>query len=103
VVVSGHVECHVRVDVRRDVRPRLEGELLVERNPVLEDDVRVDQFVVAFHAERGCRAIGDPQGLNQLKTRVHSLVDRVEGDVAREGYHESRRCSRDTYPESYIT
>jgi len=20
-----------------------------------------------------------------------------------EGYHESRRCSRDTYPESYIT
>ena len=21
----------------------------------------------------------------------------------REGYHESRRCSRDTYPESYIT
>ena len=21
----------------------------------------------------------------------------------REGYHESRKCSRDTYPESYIT
>ena len=24
-------------------------------------------------------------------------------DSGWEGYHESRRCSRDTYPESYIT
>ena len=25
------------------------------------------------------------------------------GSTDWEGYHESRRCSRDTYPESYIT
>ena len=30
--------------------------------------------------------------------QVHVVYDRL-----REGYHESRRCSRDTYPESYIT
>ena len=27
------------------------------------------------------------------------IIDLWEG----EGYHESRRCSRDSYPESYIT
>ena len=26
-----------------------------------------------------------------------------QGVILWEGYHESRRCSRDTYPESYIT
>jgi len=31
-------------------------------------------------------------------SRDHTLV----GPLG-EGYHESRRCSRDTYPESYIT
>jgi len=30
-------------------------------------------------------------------------VDRLRVGALREGYHESRRCSRDTYPESYIT
>ena len=34
-------------------------------------------------------------------SRVVASVDRLT--PAWEGYHESRRCSRDTYPESYIT
>jgi len=34
-------------------------------------------------------------------TCVHITLRVVMYD--REGYHESRKCSRDTYPESYIT
>jgi len=41
------------------------------------------------------------------ESRSHSetkgLYLGVERGGLREGYHESRRCSRDTYPESYIT
>ena len=36
-----------------------------------------------------------------LRVKVLKTFDRLR--VGREGYHESRRCSRDTYPESYIT
>jgi len=32
------------------------------------------------------------------RLRVHTLVGPL-----REGYHEGRRCSRNTHPESYIT
>ena len=44
-----------------------------------------------------------------LITLDRGLAACVESDRLRvgwlnwEGYHESRRCSRDTYPESYIT
>ena len=34
---------------------------------------------------------------------VHPYGRRSHGDKLWEGYRESRRCSRDTYPESYIT
>ena len=37
-------------------------------------------------------------GLAAHASRDHTLVGPLW-----EGYHESRRCSRDTYPESYIT
>ena len=40
--------------------------------------------------------------LAQSATR-HEFVSRDRLRVGWEGYRESRRCSRDTYPESYIT
>jgi len=41
-----------------------------------------------------------------LKRTIAGLAVALSGallSVIGEGYHESRRCSRDTYPESYIT
>jgi len=35
--------------------------------------------------------------------RHQIVIERVERGGLWEGYHESRRCSRNTYPESYIT
>ena len=35
--------------------------------------------------------------------RIHTLIDHTLVGPLWEGYRESRRCSRDTYPESYIT
>jgi hypothetical protein len=39
--------------------------------------------------------------VDELKV-LTSLVRTIDGKLW-EGYHESRRCSRDTYPDSYIT
>ena len=38
-----------------------------------------------------------------FQPRKSPEVRRLRDDRLWEGYHESRRCSRDTYPESYIT
>jgi len=53
--------------------------------------LRLIDFV--YHSTLGSRAI--------KKKKRRPWFDRL--GVVWEGYHESRRCSRDTYPESYTT
>ena len=46
----------------------------------------------------------DPSFLLKVNTVDRLRVGWLNGfSFIWEGYHESRRCSRDTYPESYIT
>ena len=48
-----------------------------------------------------CRLCGGVDSLKLSKKQI--VVDKNRGVPGLwEGYHESRRCSRDTYPESYI-
>ena len=50
-------------------------------------------------------ATSELRGNNFKKSRTFNRRERVvhSGLIGWEGYHESRRCSRDTYPETYIT
>ena len=50
------------------------------------------------------KAIPVPPASALSRERGSGLVGSTDTrGTSREGYHESRRCSRDTYPESYIT
>jgi len=51
----------------------------------------------AWDLTRGVPCAGTRAFINLSKDDYHPVIDSVEG------HHESRRCSRDTYPESDIT
>ena len=61
----------------------------------LTDSAQVD-MVGGWYTSVNCGAVIDSGFVGS--TDVHSSLPQ-----GHEGYHESRRCSRDTYPESYIT
>ena len=68
---------------------------------------------VCLHAWCRCRVTGSVavsvvvsmlREIECCKTRFGvSCPEELEQELMVKGYHESRRCSRDTYPESYST